>query len=233
MRRKFNFVLQAKGGVGKSFFTYLAALAETSRNSLFVDVDSFVKSSTRQLKFLGEARFDSLSLIDSREVLVRDIFVGYLESLTESGFTEIFMDFGAPESDQFPALLSRDLDFKEWCDELEFDATFHIIMAAGTDYQPCVEYLQKIIAAVKGELRIIVWENLNSFQQFPALSAELARNCKLLQLELRKFGDFDGSSLLGKQILDGMRSGFGLGDYPPGARIRLKKELNENFQSWQ
>jgi len=48
-------------------------------------------------------------------------------------------------------------------------------------------------------------------------------------LRYRRFGDFEPSTLLAGQVLDGIRKGFALSDYTPGARIRLKKELNENF----
>ncbi|WP_414617644.1 hypothetical protein [Dyadobacter sp. 32] len=118
MKRRFNLILQAKGGVGKSLHTYLRALAEKDKISLFVDLDSSTQTSTRQLAFLGDERVETISLIDNREMLVRDIFIGYIESLMQAPFDEFFMDFGAPESEQFPALVSRDLAFKEWCDEV-------------------------------------------------------------------------------------------------------------------
>jgi hypothetical protein len=229
MTRRFHFILQAKGGVGKSLYTYLRALTEADSSSLFVDVDSSTKTSLRQLTFLGEQRLESLSLIDKREVLVRDIFVGYIESLADSPFQEIFMDFGAPESEQFPALIARDLDFKTWCDELGFQAVFHIIMAAGGAYRSCGEYLEKMVAVLNGQFEVIAWENLNTFKQYPSLSAELAARCHYMDIQHRQFGDFDANSLLGIQILDGIRNGYNLAQYGPGARIRLKKELRENF----
>lgn len=229
MTRKFHFILQAKGGVGKSLYTYLRALTEADRSSLFVDVDSSTKTSLRQLTFLGEHRLESLSLIDKRDVLVRDIFVGYIESLADSPFQEIFMDFGAPESEQFPALIARDLDFKTWCEELGFQAVFHIIMAAGGAYRSCGEYLEKMVAVLNGQFEIIAWENLNSFKQYPSLSGELTARCHSMDIQHRQFGDFDANSLLGIQILDGIRNGHNLAQYGPGARIRLKKELRENF----
>src|SRR5687768_9776440 len=107
MKRKFHFILQAKGGVGKSLHTYLRAMSEADSSSLFVDVDSSTKTSSRQLLFLGQDRLESVSLIDKRDVLVRDLIVGYLESLVDCPFEQIYMDFGAPESEQFPALISR------------------------------------------------------------------------------------------------------------------------------
>jgi hypothetical protein len=229
MKRKFHYVLQAKGGVGKSLFTYLRALSDENGSSAFIDVDHSTKTSTRQLKFLGEERRESLSLINSRDVLVRDLFIGYVESLVNAPFEQIYMDFGAPESEQFPSLVSRDLDFKAWCDILENEVTFHIIIAGGGAYRACVEYLDTIIKTVDGRFRIIVWENMGTFKQFPSLAEELSKVCERFGLELRKFGDFDADTLLGTMILDGIRNGYKLDQYAPGARIRLMAELKNNF----
>ena len=139
------------------------------------------------------------------------------------------MDFGAPESEQFPALVARDLDFKAWCDEVGFLAVFHIIMAAGGAYRACGEYLDKMVEVLGGQFEVTAWENLNTFKQYPDLSRELAARCHAMGMAHRRFGDFDANSLLGIQILDGIRNGFSLDRYQPGARICLKKELRENL----
>ncbi|MGV3600025.1 MAG: hypothetical protein ACO1N1_02415 [Dyadobacter fermentans] len=229
MSRIIEFTLQSKGGVGKSLHTYCRALSVPEEHSLFVDVDSSTQTSTRQLKFLGPERVETISLLDARDVLVRDKFLGYMESLSESNFSRIYMDFGAPESEQIPALIQRDIPFKEFCDELGFTVAFNIVIGGGGAYKASVDYLQKLVSVVDNKFETVVWENITSFNQFPALSKELAGNCKRMGLRYRRFGDFEPSTLLGGQVLDGIRKGFALSDYTPGARIRLKKELNENF----
>ncbi|OJV22389.1 MAG: hypothetical protein BGO21_14050 [Dyadobacter sp. 50-39] len=229
MKRELHFIVQAKGGVGKSLHTYLRALSEASRLSLFVDLDSSTKTSSRQLAFLGPDRFEAFSLLDNRERLMRDLFIGYVESLSGSPFEKVFLDFGAPESEQLPALITRDIDLKEWCDELGMTAVFHIIIGGGGAYLASIQFLEKMRAALNSRFQMVIWQNLFGFAQFPALSRELEENCSVLGLDLRRFGDFEPASLLGGQILDGIRNGYALKDYPPGARLRLKKELRENF----
>lgn len=229
MKTEFHFVVQAKGGVGKSLHTYLRALSQAGSASLFVDLDSSTKTSSRQLAFLGPDRFEAFSLLDNRERLMRDLFIGYVESLSGSPFTKVFMDFGAPESEQLPALITRDIDLKEWCDELGITAIFHIIIGGGGAYLASIAFLEKMRAALGPRFEIVVWQNLFGFNQFPNLSKELEENCTALGLVLKRFGDFEPASLLGGQILDGIRHGYALKDYPPGARLRLRKELRENF----
>ncbi|WP_439584298.1 hypothetical protein [Dyadobacter bucti] len=231
MSRIIEFTLQSKGGVGKSFHTYFRALSVPDEHSLFVDVDSSTQTSTRQLKFLGADRLETISLLDNRDVLVRDTFLGYMESLAESSFEKIYMDFGAPESEQIPALIHRDIPFKEFCDELCFEVAFNIVVGGGGAYKASVDYLQKIISILNDEFKVIVWENITSFNQFPSLSTELADNCKRMGLTYKRFGDFEPSTLLGGQVLDGIRKGYSLNSYSAGAKIRIKKELKENFNN--
>ena len=51
--KQFQFNVQAKGGSGKSMLTYLLALKyETDQRVYFIDLDSSVRTSLQQLKFL-------------------------------------------------------------------------------------------------------------------------------------------------------------------------------------
>ena len=229
--KQLHFIVQAKGGVGKSMLTYLLALAkENDAQSLFVDVDSSTQTSTRQLKFLGEDRMETLSLLNEKEVLVRDNFVTYLESIVDVPFKSIYFDCGAPESEQIPALIERDLPLKEFMEELGFIAHWHIIIGGGGAYKSAVDYMKKIMKSLNGDFDVTIWKSITTFNNFQNLAEELAENCKKMQLPLRQFADFDPSSNLGNQILDGIRKGYSLSDYQTGAKLKLKKELSENFK---
>lgn len=231
-KRKLNFILCSKGGVGKSMLTLLFALVkENDEHSVFIDLDNSTQTSTKQLKFLGSNRTETVSLLNDKEVLVRDNLISYLESLVSSPFNEFFFDLGSPESEQMPALLDRDIPFKEFLDELGFEAHFHVVVGGGGAYKPCIEYLQKLLKSLHGQFDITVWKNITSFNNFQALGNELKQICHDLAIRFRQFGDFDPSSHLGNQILDGIRLGNGFNDYQTGARLRIKKELNTNFKN--
>ena len=230
--KQLHFIVQAKGGVGKSMLTYLLGLAkdDDKNQSLFVDVDSSTQTSTRQLKFLGENRMETLSLLNDKEVLVRDNLVSYLESIVNLPFNNVFFDFGAPESEQVPALIDRDLPLKEFMEELGFNAHFHLVIGGGGAYKSSVDYMKKILKSLNGDFDVTIWKSITTFNNFQNLAEELSDNCKKMNLPLRQFADFDPSSNLGSQILDGVRKGYSLSDYQTGARLRLKKELTENFK---
>jgi CobQ/CobB/MinD/ParA nucleotide binding domain len=228
--RKLHFILQAKGGVGKSLLTYLLAQTQSQNpNVLFVDVDASTNTSTRQLKFLAERQLESVSLLDSHEKLVRDRFIDYLESLKETNYSAIYFDFGAPESEQFPALISKDLPFKKFMEKLGFQAHFHIVIAGGGAYFASIEYLRKIGLAINGNFEITVWKNITSFDNMENLAEELEKNCKSKNQVLAQFGDFEPHSSLGAEILENISLGLPLEEYGIGAGLKMYQELKENF----
>lgn len=233
MHRKINYILASKGGVGKSTLTYEWALYSSYKNHhdmLFVDLDNSTQTSTKQLKFLGDNQVETISLLNEKEVLVRDNLISYLESLSVSPFKEIVFDLGSPESEQIPALIERDIPFAEFMGELGFKAVFNVVIGGGGAYRASIEYLQKLLKALKGEFEVVVWLNITSFSKFPELAEELAKNCTKLGLTLKRFGNFDPSSNLGSSILDGIRKGYALQDYSTGARLALKNDLIRTFE---
>jgi hypothetical protein len=228
--KKLNFIVQAKGGVGKSLLVYLIGLSEeNNENSFFVDVDASTKTSCKQLQFLGENRFESLSILNNQEYLMRDILISYLESIASSKFDEYYFDFGAPESEQLPALIFRDLPFKEFLDAMGFVAHFHVVVSGGGSYAACTDYLMKIHKVLKGEFAITVWKNIYGFGGWETLSAELEHNCQAINVELLEFGDFEPNSNLGGQIMDQIRRGKPLEDYSWGAKLKMTMELRQHF----
>ncbi|MES2794720.1 MAG: hypothetical protein V4683_02080 [Bacteroidota bacterium] len=228
--KKLNFIIQAKGGVGKSLLTYLFGLTEANNaETFFVDVDSSTKTSTKQLSFLTNARVENLSLLNSQEHLMRDRLIGYLESIAATPFNEYFFDFGAPESEQLPALIFRDLPFREFLDELQFEAQFHIVISGGGSYTASTEYLSKMHKILKSEFEITAWKNIYGFEGWSSLGDELEKNCKSIDVQIRCFGDFESNSNLGAQILDQIRKGKPLSEYPIGAKLKMKQEIRQNF----
>jgi hypothetical protein len=229
--KKLHFIIQAKGGVGKSLLTYLMAQSQKDNpDAFFVDVDGSTQTSTRQLKFLGEKRVESITLLNNDEVLIRDLLIQYLESLSKTPFKEIYFDFGAPESEQFPALISKDLPFKLFLEEMNFTAHFLVVIAGGGSYLASVNYLNKIFEAVNHEYPITVWKNITSFKNSEILTEELQENCDENDLKLAQFGDFEPNTSLGIQILDHISLGSPLEAYKTGARLKMKSELLQHFK---
>ena len=91
--KKMNFILQSKGGSGKSMLAYLLALKnEDNLLTYFIDFDSSVKSSTQQLKFLQgrtPARFAKMNLLDERGKIDRQRLFENLQILAQKPYEEL------------------------------------------------------------------------------------------------------------------------------------------------
>ena len=109
--KHFIFNIQSKGGAGKSMLTYLQALKhEDNDKALFVDLDNSTKTSLKQLQFLStKKRIAEVSINDNKRRIDREKLFDVIEKLAAlEPFDTVFIDFGAPESQQFPSLFNLD-----------------------------------------------------------------------------------------------------------------------------
>jgi cellulose biosynthesis protein BcsQ len=233
--KHFEFNIQAKGGSGKSMLTYLQALKnETNPRSYFIDLDSSVKSSTQQLKFLQgktPARFALMNLLDSRDKLDRQLLFENLLELTQKDYDHFFLDFGAPESDQLPSLFSKDYsieEFKQIQDELNATFIFNIIVAGGGAYESSTKYLQKVTDLINGIFEVNIYINQSTFLNHPHLIEELKIFASIKKNKinaLKLFGDFDSTTAPHKNILRSIEKGKGMDAYVFVEKIKIQKEL--------
>ena len=234
--KNFHFIIQAKGGCGKSMYTYLQALKnENNQRSYFVDTDSSVKTSSTQLKFLygkSPQRFGTMNLLDDRDRLDRQLLFQNLLELSQMDYDDFYLDFGAPESDQLPSLLSKDYtidEFKQIQDELNAHFTLHVIIAGGGAYTACTNFLQKIVTIVRGILEINVLVNQSTLNHSYLLDeiTTFIKDKKNGINSLKVFGDFDITTAPHKKILSYIEQGRGMDAYVFIEKIKIIKELNK------
>lgn len=234
--KQFYFNLQSKGGVGKSMLTYLLALKnENNEQSYFCDVDSSVKSSTQQLKFLqGKTppRFAVINLLDARNKIDRQLLFDNLMLLVQKDYQDYYLDFGAPESTEFPSLFSSDYtieEFKQIAGELDARFIFNIVIAGGSSYEACTNYLQTIVELVKGVFEINIYvnratfinqHNIHEIYQYTELNKDFIHS-------LKPFGDFDNTTAPHKKVLKKIEDGKGLSAYEYVEKIIIHKEINK------
>lgn len=234
--KTFYFNIQSKGGVGKSMLTYLQALKEqNNKRAYFVDFDSSVKSSCQQLKFLQgkkPPRFATMSLLDAREKLDRQLLFENLLELSRKDYDSFYLDFGAPESDQLPSLFSKDYTWQEFKQiETELDArfVFNIVVAGGAAYEGSTRYLQKIVERLDGQFEVNIYVNEYTFSNHPNLITELKiyageRTGKINAIKC--FGDFDPTTSPHKKILSYVQQGLGMEAYKFIEKIKIQQELS-------
>ena len=234
--KKFHFNIQAKGGSGKSMLTYLLALKnEENTKAYFIDLDSSVKTSLQQLKFLqGKTppRFAVMNLLDNREKIDRQLLFDNLLELSQKEHDDFYLDFGAPESDQLPSLLSKDYsihELKQIETELSASFIFNVVVAGGGAYEGCTNYLQKMATLLGGAFEVNVYVNMGTFSNHPHLVEEIgtfAKTNKGAINSVKIFGDFDTTASPHKNILSKIERGRGREAYAFVERIKINKELS-------
>lgn len=231
MKQKINLVVSNKGGCGKStlFWLFCVANREKEKN-LFVDCDAATLTSTRQVAFLEKrGQLKTLKLVDERDVLQRDLLTSFWEHLMGQDVTDCYMDFGSAESEGLLHLISSDIPFKEFADATNQEFIFHVVVAGGSAYRSCTNYLSKLNSLLGQNFKVIIWANTTSFSQFNELHEELHRNAKLMNLEIKDWGNIPPSSHIGNMLLDNIRRGGDLDSLSIGPRITLMRELKTNF----
>jgi hypothetical protein len=235
--KQFQFNVQAKGGSGKSMLTYLQALKnETNQRSYFIDLDSSVKTSLQQLKFLqGKTprRFALMNLLDHRDKLDRQLLFENLMELSHKDYDEFYLDFGAPESDQLPSLFSKNYsieEFKQIERELSAQFIFNIVVAGGGAYEGCTSYLQKLSGLLDGGCLVNIYINQSTFTNHAHLVEEITAFAKARRNEInaiRFFGDFDSTTSPHKNILRSIEQGKGIEAFAFVEKIKILKELSK------
>ena len=236
--KKIHFFINSKGGVGKTFLNYLIALMnESNEKSLFVDVDSSAqKADTSPLNFLSgrtPARLSSINLLDERERIDRAGLFASLEDLAKTDYEDIYLDFGATESADFPALVTREIkpkDFKAFEEHLKVKFVFHFVVAGGTDYVRSTQYLSSFVSLIAGLFEIYIRPNQKTFYGFGQLLEELktySTDKKNKITGIREFGDFDVTNAIGKEIVANMEQGKGKSELAYATKLKLNNEFEK------
>ena len=234
--KNFHLIIQSKGGAGKSMLMHLIALKnEFNKRSYFIDIDNSVKTSTQQLRFLQgkqPPRFAIMNLLDSREKIDRQLLFENFMELSTKDYDDFYLDFGAPESDQIPSLLSKDYTIEEFSQiETELNARFifNIVVAGGGAYEACTAYLQKMVDLLSGSFEVNIYINESTFINHPHLIAEIiafandSGNVK----QVKRFGNFDITTAPHKNILHYIEQGRGMEAYQFIEKIIIQKDLSK------
>lgn len=219
IKKKINFVIQSKGGSGKSMLTYLLALKhELNKNVAFIDLDQSTRTSTKQLEFLtNENRIFAVSITDNIERIDREKLVQVIQALSEQEYNEFVIDCGAPESEQLPKLFTLDFDstlLPEIEKEFNVEITFYVVVAGGAAYKACMNYLQSVVETIPKE-KIVVYYNEQTFQNDE--NQNVINNFKGIieneKLTYKPFGNFYVDRSSGKDVIHNVTNGFGIEGY--------------------
>lgn len=226
-----NLIIQSKGGAGKSFLTYLLALKnEPNEKSLFIDLDHSTATSTNQLNFINDLdRLNIVNITNQEQKIDRELLFQVLEEVASTNFDDIYIDFGAPESEQLPMLLEMDFtatEFKEFEQSIDSKIVFNVVIAGGTNYIATMRYLEKIITITGNHFKIFAYLNIFTFNQTNELLEEAKEILGNQNIEFVEFGAFYPDRNSGQELINNMKSGHGFSGFKSfAAKTTVKREI--------
>lgn len=173
-----------------------------------------------------------LPLFNERDKQDRQLLLRSVLELSVLPYEHYFLDFGAPESEQLPALLRRDIPaelFKRVEQQAKGTFVFHVVVGGNTAFKPCVEYLIEIVTLLGALFPIVVHANQYGFVG-PARQEQqtmLASFCQANKLPLQLFGNIDSDSVIGKQIIHYAQLGKGLEEYDFLEKMIMEREIEQ------
>jgi hypothetical protein len=138
-KKSLKFVLQSKGGAGKSVLSFM--IAEKYKDCGIVDADDATKTSSAQLKYRNPR---SLTLLNKNNMIDRAMLDAWFEMIATAKKTMYVCDMGASISEQMPYYLSDVMEFlPSVFDELGLEVEFYCVIGGSNIFAPCFEYLSE------------------------------------------------------------------------------------------
>lgn len=169
MKKSINFVLQGKGGVGKSFISSMLAqyFIDYKKISSIVVADTDpVNSTTAKIKRLNA---EIINIVEHNNI-VQSRFDSMFEAIIEGNNFDFVIDNGAST---FLPLLQYFADncVMDMFNDIEQDVYIHTIIVGGQAQADTLEGFENIADLVRGKkVKIIVW--INEFQGTPVFSGK-------------------------------------------------------------
>jgi hypothetical protein len=224
-----HLILQAKGGVGKSLFTWFVAHAEKETKTSFIDLDESTHTSANRLEsVVGNKRIRHVEILNDSKRLEREKIIGLFESLSKAQSPNIYIDFGASESEEFKKLLEFDIPSNILKDEMirmELDLRIFIVVAGRDAFISCFNYFQLLSQQLSAHFKTIILLNEGTFgnsEAFEIVKTKLSSAA----LEYKCFGKL-GESESGKDVIKMLTDGKGEESLNLMGRITFKKALEQ------
>jgi hypothetical protein len=224
-----HLILQAKGGVGKSLFTWFVAHAEKDTKTSFIDLDESTHTSSNRLESLvGNKRIRHVEILNESKRLEREKIIALFESLSKTVSSNIYIDFGASESEEFKKLLEYDIPaeiLKEELIRMEIELKIFVVVAGLDAFVSCFNYYQNLFQQISNQFEVNLLLNEGTFGGSDA--TEVAKS-KLITAEIpfKCFGGL-GDSESGRDVIKILADGKGEDSLNLMGRITFKKALEQ------
>lgn len=227
--KKINLVLQSKGGVGKSLFLWFVAQHDKEKSTTFIDLDESTKTSSLRLAdVVGEKRIKHFKILNENKKLEREKILDLFEALSKAKSENIYIDFGAPESEEFKKLLENDITAIDLQNELQtmgVELSAYVVIAGRDALASCVNYFNAIDTLVSGSFPVTALLNEGTFGGIESVETgkEALTQKGIIFKSFGNLGDSEG----GRTVIATIGSGSDVSALPFSARMAYKKALGQ------
>jgi len=225
MKKKIQFITQAKGGSGKSVLAFM--LAEKHKNAVILDLDDATTTTMKQLAYREPIKVTFLDYETKR--IDRSAFNSLFESVVEADRELFIADLGASVAEQLPKYFSvNGIEvITEVLDKSDVQLQVICVVGGGNIFKATMEYLVELVDSVNGHLEIIVAHN-GYYPCAPDQSAALngyvdSNNLRLINFDLVK----DKGEIAMRTVENVLKDGKGTSGLSPFTSIYFRKPIEE------
>lgn len=227
--KKVHLILQAKGGVGKSLFTWFVAHAEKDTKTSFIDLDESTHTSSNRLEsIVGNKRIRQVEILNESKRLEREKIISLFESLSKAQTPNIYIDFGASESEEFRKLIEFDIPadiLKEELIRMEIELKIFVVIAGRDAFVSCFNYYQMLSQHILNQFELTILLNEGTFGGTEATEIVKSKLCST-GISFKCFGGL-GDSESGRDVIKILTDGKGEESLNLMGRITFKKALEQ------
>ena len=227
--KKVHLILQAKGGVGKSLFTWFVAHAEKDTKTSFIDLDESTHTSSNRLEsIVGNKRIRHVEILNESKRLEREKIITLFESLSKAQSPNIYIDFGASESEEFRKLIEFDIPagiLKEELIRMEIELKIFVVIAGRDAFVSCFNYYQMLSQHISNQFKLTILLNEGTFGGTEAIEIVKSKLCST-GISFNCFGGL-GDSESGRDVIKILTDGKGEDSLNLMGRITFKKALEQ------
>lgn len=221
--KKLVFIIQSKGGAGKSVLTFL--LVEKHLEARVLEMDDATKTTSIQLRYRKPLL---ISFLNENRIIDRGLFDSFLEKI-ETSKNELFIcDLGASISEQLPYYLS---DVQEVIpaalQEMNIELQLYVVIGGSNIFIQTMQYLDDVRKAANGSYQIKVFAN--QFYRFtPEQQDQLDQYIQDHKLTVIPF-DISADKNLARQdrIKEVLKSGNGISQLGPIQKSYFKQAIEQ------
>jgi len=225
MKKKIQFITQAKGESGKSVLAFM--LAEKHKDAVILDLDDATTTTMKQLAYREPIRVTFLDYETKR--IDRSAFNSLFESVVEADRELFIADLGASVAEQLPKYFSvNGIEvITEVLDQSDIQLQLICVVGGGNIFKATMEYLVELVDSVNGRLEIIVAHN-GYYPCAPDQSAALngyvdSNSLPLINFDLVK----DKGEIAMRTVENVLKDGKGTSGLSPFTSIYFRKPIEE------